>query len=170
MDHRPGGRVETAQEYVARLLDLLGSDNPLDVLEMTPWRLSSLLSRFPEERLPQRPMPTRWSASEIAIHLFEVEMVVGVRIRLVVGKCGIVIQSFDQDEWARRYQSQDLNGALTAFRALRRMNLHFYRSLTPEQLNHYGIHDERGRESALQMLKICAAHDLNHLKQLEYML
>lgn len=162
--------METAQEYVARLLDLLGPDDPFDVLEMTPWRLNSLLSRFSGDLVRHRPVPTRWSASEIAIHLFEVEMVVGVRMRLVVGKNGIVLQGFDQDEWARRYQSHDLNGALTAFRTLRRMNLQFYRSLTPEQLNHHGFHDERGRESASLMLKICAAHDLNHLKQIEHLL
>ena len=96
-------------------------------------------------------------------------MVVGVRVRLVVGTNGIAIQGFDQDAWAARYQDADLDVALDAFRALRAANLSFYRSLSPELWERYGMHSERGKETAGRIVALCAGHDLNHLAQLTSM-
>jgi hypothetical protein len=100
--------AETTQEYVQRILNTIGSRDPLQVLGETPQQLSAQLARFTPERLRQRPAPGKWSPAEIAIHLSEVEMVVGVRVRLVVGTNGIGIQGFDQDAWAARYRETDL--------------------------------------------------------------
>jgi hypothetical protein len=41
------------------------------------------------------------------------------------------------------------------------------RSLKSEQLEHFGIHSERGKESIAQMVRMIAGHDINHLQQLE---
>jgi hypothetical protein len=94
-------------------------------------------------------------------------MVISVRVRLVVGNKGIAIQGFDQDAWATRYDKADLDLSLSAFRALRQANVAFYRSLTQEQWEHYGMHSERGKETARRIVELCAGHDLNHLKQLD---
>lgn len=162
--------AETAQEYVQRILGSMEGADPLKVLSETPDRLKTVLARFSSERLRNPPAPGKWSAAEIVIHLSEVEMMVGVRVRLVVGTNGIGIQGFDQDAWAKRYPSTDLQLALNAFYALRAANLAMYRALSPEEWEHYGLHSERGKESARRIVELCAGHDINHLRQLEGML
>jgi hypothetical protein len=161
--------AETAQEYVQRILSTIGSIDPLQVLGETPQQLSKELAKFTPTQLRTRPASGKWSPAEIAIHLSEVEMMVGVRVRLVVGSSGIGIQGFDQDSWAARYESADLDTALAAFRALRAANLAMYRALTPEQWEHHGMHSERGKETARRIVLLCAGHDINHLRQLEAM-
>jgi hypothetical protein len=160
---------ETPQEYAQRITATIGSIDPLQQLAETPERLDRALSRFSRDQLRKRPAPEKWSPAEIAIHLSEVEMVVGVRVRLVVGTNGIAIQGFDQDAWATRYDKADLATALAAFHALRSANLAFYRSLTTEQWEQYGMHSERGKETARRIVQLCAGHDINHLRQLETM-
>ncbi len=161
---------ETAQEYVQRILGTMGDADPLKVLSETPAQLAAVLAKFSPQQLRKRPAPGKWSAAEIVIHLSEVEMMVGVRVRLVVGTNGINIQGFDQDAWASRYANTDLQLALDAFHALRAANLAMYRALTPEEWEHYGIHSERGKESARRIVELCAGHDINHLRQLDGML
>ena len=159
--------AETAQQYVERILGNLGTQDPVDVLARGPEELQRALAKFSKESLRKRPAPNKWSPAEIAIHLAEVEMVVSVRVRLVVGTNGIAIQGFDQDAWATRYGSADLDLSLAAFSALRQANVAFYRSLTSEEWEHYGMHSERGRETARRIVELCAGHDLNHFKQLD---
>lgn len=159
--------AETAEQYVQRILQTLGSTDPIQVLSETPKRLTALLATFSQQSLRKQPAPGKWSPFEIAIHLAEVEIVVGVRVRLVVGSNGIAIQGFDQDAWATRYDKADFDVSLAAFRALRAANLAMYRAFTPEQWEHYGMHSERGKETAYRIVQLCAGHDLNHLAQLE---
>jgi DinB superfamily len=161
--------AETTQEYVSRILNTLGSEDPIAVLEKTPRLLGEAIAKFPREQLNTRPGPGKWSAAEIAVHLSEVEMVIGVRVRVVVGSNGAPIQGFDQDAWAARYDKADVDTALAAFNALRTANVALYRSFTPEQWQHYGMHSERGKETARRIVELCAGHDINHLRQLESM-
>ncbi|HEY3929027.1 MAG TPA: DinB family protein [Candidatus Koribacter sp.] len=161
--------AETTQAYVQRIIGTLGSVDPLEVLAQTPGKLDKALEHFSPEEWRKRPAPEKWSPAEIVIHLSEVEMMVGVRVRLVLGQNGIAIQGFDQDAWATRYGKADLDVALVAFRALRAANLALYRSLTEEQWEHYGMHSERGKETARKIVQLCAGHDLNHLAQIEAM-
>jgi hypothetical protein len=60
-----------------------------------------------------------------------------------------------------------VNDALAEFRGLRESNVRLLKSLSPEKIERYGNHSERGRESVARMLKLYAAHDLVHLKQIE---
>lgn len=158
---------ETVQDYIQRILTTLGGRDPVDVLSETPGRLAPIVNSFSPEHLRKRPAPGKWSAAEIVIHLSEVEIAVGWRVRLVVGQNGVAIQGFDQDAWATRYDTADVDTALAVFHALRTANLALYRSLTPVQWEHYGMHSERGKETARRIVEMCAGHDLNHLKQLE---
>lgn len=159
--------TESVQQYVERILNALGSTDPLQQLSETPSILKQVLEQFPSVKLHQRPSPEKWSPAEIAIHLSEVEMVVGVRVRIVLGNNGAAIQAFDQDAWARRYAKTDLQLSLAGFEALRAANLALYRSLSPDQWEQYGMHAERGKETVRRIVTMCAGHDLNHLRQLQ---
>lgn len=157
---------ETPAEYTARIRSLTEGHNLLAVLEATPNKLAGLLTDKPAAAIAARPAPDTWSPAEVVIHLSEVELMVGVRIRLILGASGTPIQAFDQDAWAVRYVNQPWEPALDLFRAVRIANLALLKSLTPEQWQFYGMHAERGKETVERVTEMLAGHDLNHLKQI----
>ena len=160
---------ETVKHYIGRIRGYVEGKDPMRVLAATPGRLSKLVRRVPARRLKRRPAPGKWSIVEILAHLADAELVGGNRFRMTLGKSGTPIQAFDQDDWARtmRYQGQDARQSLEAFCVLRRRNLALLRSLTPRQWKHYGMHQERGKETVARLAEMFAGHDLNHLKQIE---
>jgi DinB superfamily len=164
---------ETIQQYVTRINSYIGSTDPLPVLAETPVRLRALLSKLPDPQVRTRPAPDRWSLLEIAAHLSDVEIVIGYRVRTIVGAPdGVTIEAYDQDAWqqALRYNDRELAPTIDALIAARDNNLRLYRSFTDAQWNKYGIHSERGRESARDVVRLQAGHDLNHLRQIEAIL
>jgi predicted metal-dependent hydrolase len=61
--------------------------------------------------------------------------------------------------------------SLATFRALRHGNLALLRSLSSAQWDRcHGVHDKRGRQSIREFVRMEAAHDLNHLLQIERLL
>jgi DinB superfamily len=160
---------ETPEQYMARILGNVEGKDPLTVLEATPSTLNLLLAGRPEELLRRAPAPGRWSPAEIAAHLADVEMVIGWRIRLVLGAPGVTIQAFDQDSWAAAEKYSDIPVSLSvqAHSGLRALNLRLFRSLSPEQWDFFGMHAERGQESIRKIVTHLAGHDLNHLRQIE---
>ena len=107
--------------------------------------------------------------SEIVAHLADAEIVIGYRLRLVLGSPGTPIVAYDQDSWvvSGHYDERDPRKSVEQFRVLREVNLSLLKSLNPEQWKHYGMHSERGQESIEHMVRIYAGHDINHLQQIE---
>jgi hypothetical protein len=163
---------ESVAEYVKRIENTLGGQNPIKVQATTAQKLARLVKRATLAKLKKRPAPDKWSATEIIAHLADSEIVTGWRMRLVLGTPGTAILAFDQDRWAAagHYSKRDPRKALEHFRVLREMNLALLESLTPEQWKHCGMHSERGEESIERMVQMMAGHDLNHLAQVEELL
>jgi hypothetical protein len=167
-----GTAAAAAPAYVRALLDLLGNREPLEVLpELVPW-LESRLAGAPAELLRRPEGPGKWSVAEVLKHLADTEMVYGVRGRLVLSEDRPHIQGFDQDRWASlfRYPEASPEQALAQLAALRAGNLAVWRSLGPVELARVGLHSERGEESVALMLRLMAAHDLVHRRQIERIL
>ncbi len=158
---------ETPEQYTQRIIKTLGGDDPLAVLQATPEKLAALVAGKTEEQLRRRPAPGKWSVAEIVAHLSEAEIAIAFRLRMILSSSGVAIQAFDQDQWAKRYTDFPIAMALDVQRAVREANLAFYRSLTPEQWQQYGMHSERGKETLRQVMTLHAGHDINHLKQLD---
>ena len=159
----------TGAEYIKLLLDTLGDRAPLPVQEQTVGALERLVAGMDDPALRRPEAPGRWSILEVVQHLADSELVYGYRIRMIVSHPTPDIQGFDQDLWAREldYRGRKMADALSEFRSLRESNLRLLRSLGPEKIERYGNHSERGKESVAKMLKLYAAHDLVHLKQIE---
>jgi len=160
---------ETPQQYTARMLGNVATQEPLKVQAATPRKLERLVARTSAARLRKRPEPGKWSVAEILAHLADVEIVVGWRVRSILGAPGIPIQAFDQDAWveAGHYAKRNPHASLSQLRAAREANLALYKSLAPEQWKHYGMHSERGQESVEHIVRMIAGHDVNHLQQIE---
>jgi hypothetical protein len=160
---------ETPQEYIQRIMGILGGQKPLKIQADTPKKLGRLIQRASPAKLRKKPAPGKWSAAEIVAHLADCEIVVGWRMRQILGAPGTPIQAFDQDAWAAagHYQKRNARKSLEQFRVAREANLLLLKSLTPDQWKHHGMHSERGVETIEHITCLMAGHDLNHMGQVE---
>jgi hypothetical protein len=153
--------------YTERILGLLGDRPPVTSLQQTATRIQEIAQRADADGLARPYAPGKWTAAQVLCHLADAEIATGFRLRQVLSQDNHVIQPFDQDRWADRYQDLDGAAAARAFGALRQWNLALIRSLTAADLARPAHHPERGPEPAGQIIKMLAGHDLNHLAQLE---
>jgi len=164
--------IETFQEYTARLLSLSAGSDPMEVLETTPATVAKWIAGRSADDLRRAPGQSRWSIAQIVAHLADSEIVFAYRVRMILSSSGVDIQAYDQDAWSRAQhaESSDPQQSLALFTAIRRSMLPLLRGLTGEELDRYGIHAERGKESVRHLLALYAGHDRNHLAQIERLL
>ena len=160
---------ETPQQYIERILGNVKGQDALKVQATTAKKLERLTKKASAAKLRKRPAPGKWSAGEILTHLADCEIVLGWRMRQILGAPGTPIQPFDQDAWAAagHYEKRDGKKSLALFRALREANLALLKSLTPEQRKQHGMHAERGVETIEHLVRLMAGHDINHTRQIE---
>jgi DinB superfamily len=163
---------ETAQQYTQRIVANAQGQDPIKVQSATPKKLARLIKGIPPSKLRKRPAPDKWSAAEILAHLADVEIVVGWRMRSILGSPGTPIAAFDQDAWVitGHYEKRDPNESIELQRSLREANLALLKSLSPDQWKHFGQHAERGQESIEHIVRMIAGHDINHISQIERIL
>jgi uncharacterized damage-inducible protein DinB len=162
----------SATAYTTALLTVLGDRDPIEVLEqLLPW-LTARVSSLDDATLRRPEMPGKWSVMEVIQHLADSDLVFGYRLRMMVTEDRPAIPGYDQDAWARtfRYRDVPLATALDQLRGQRIANIAVLRGLTPAQLAREGLHSERGAESAGFLLRLMAAHDLVHRRQIDRIL
>jgi hypothetical protein len=167
-----GSAPAAASGYVRALLDLLGPRDPIEVLgELLPW-VDDRVGSIADATLRRPEKPGKWSVIEVVQHLADSELVAGFRIRMVLSEDRPTLQGYDQDRWASEfgYREVSLSQALDQLRGLRTANLHLWKHLTPAQLERVGLHTERGSESAGHIIRLMAAHDLVHRRQVDRIL
>src|SRR6266852_8922924 len=163
---------ETAQQYIQRIIAHVEGTQPLAVQAATAKTLERLIKGVPTSTLRKRPAADKWSASEIVAHLGDAEIVIGFRMRMILGAPGTPIAAYDQDSWVTsgHHEKRDPQKSVEQFRVVREANLALLESLTPEQWKQYGMHSERGQETIEQIVRMTAGHDINHLRQIERIL
>lgn len=160
---------ETPQQYIQRIIGYLDGKDPLRVQQETPKKLRNLIKPLAKKQLLKRPAAEKWSIGEIVAHLADTELVGSWRLRSVLSSNGIPIQAYDQDVWAETfaYSRRDPQVSVETFRVLRENNLALLKALPKSLWQNYGIHQERGKETITQIVRMFAGHDLNHLQQIE---
>ena len=160
---------ETPAQYTKRMLKYTEHVDALKIQGATTKRIKRALTGLKRKQMMTRPAPDRWSIAEVLAHLADAELVGGFRMRLILGAKGTPIQAFDQDVWAKKfdYAHQDPERSLEKFRVLREANLRLLKSLPKKMWNHYGMHQERGKETIARIVRMFAGHDMNHAAQIE---
>ena len=163
---------ETAQQYIQRMTALLNGKRPLAVQAATAGKLERMIKGVPRAKLRKRPAPDKWSVNEIVAHLADSEIVLGYRMRQILGLPGAPITAVGQDSWVTsgHYEKRNPRKSVELFRVVREANLGLLKSLTPEQWKFYGMHSERGKETIEHIVRIYAGHDINHLLQIKRIL
>ncbi|HZQ22727.1 MAG TPA: DinB family protein [Terriglobales bacterium] len=162
---------ETPQQYTQRILANTEGKDPLRVHQETPRKLAKAIARLEKKQMMRRLQPGKWSIAEVLAHLADAEIVLSWRLRQIAAENGATIQAFDQDVWATTfdYAHRDPKASLAVFRALREANVAMLKALPKDKWDHYGMHQERGKETLPHLLRMIAGHDLNHLAQIESM-
>jgi len=160
---------ETVQQYTQRILAHSAGQDPLKIQAATPKKIERLVKGVSPAKLRKRPALEKWSVAEILAHLADGEIVIGWRLRSILGAPGVEIQAYDQNAWAAagHYNQRDPRVSLAQMRAVREANLALLKSLTREQWKQSGMHAERGEESIERLVQLIAGHDLNHIQQIE---
>jgi len=163
---------ETPQQYTQRIVAHAQGQDPIKVQSTTNKKLDRLIKGVTTAKLRKRPAAEKWSVAEILAHLADVEIVVGWRMRSILGAPGTPIQAFDQDAWvtAGHYAKRDSRKSIEQHRVAREANLGLLKSLSPEQWKHFGQHSERGQESIEHIVRMIAGHDINHIHQIQQIL
>ena len=160
---------ETPQQYTQRILSHTQGQDPLTTQAATPKKLERLIKGVSSAKLRKKPAPDKWSVAEIIAHLADSEIVIGWRMRSILGAPGSEVQAYDQNAWNANlhYDKRDVRKDVTQLRVNREANLALLKTLRPEQWKHFGVHSERGQESIEHIVKMIAGHDLNHIQQIE---
>lgn len=159
-------------DYLARIREQAQGKDQLTAQAESPALIADLIANIPIGRVTARPAPDKWSIAEILAHLAEDEIATAWRYRQMVEHCGIALTGFDQDLWANlgNYAARDPHDSLALYRLLREANLHFLRSLSPEQWERFGMHAERGRITVRELAAHMVGHDANHIAQIQRIL
>jgi hypothetical protein len=164
--------TETPEQYAARFATYVEGRDPLTMQRDAPRTIAALVDGVPTDKLKRRAAPDRWSVVEIIAHMAEDELTSSWRYRQMIERDGAALMGFDQDLWARlgNYREWAPEDALAMFRLLREANLRMLEKLSPQQWNCSGKHDERGTLTVRDLARHMAAHDINHIKQIERLL
>jgi len=160
---------ETPQQYTQRIMANAQGQDPIKVQSATNRKLARLVKGVSTAKLRKRPAPEKWSVAEILAHLADVEIVIGWRMRSILGNPGTAVQAYDQNAWVvtGHYEKRDPRKSVELHRIVREANLALLKSLSPDQWKHYGQHAERGQESIEHIVRMVAGHDINHMLQIE---
>jgi hypothetical protein len=150
----------------------------LNELEDMPRQLERALFMVPGDRLSWRPeswegCPSEtFSALEQVCHLRDIEREgYHVRIRRMLDENEPSLESLDGYEMARdrRYASDDLAGALAAFREARVVTVQRLRGLDDVQLRRTGTFAEYGRLTLRALIHYLRSHDQQHLAGMQWL-
>ena len=156
-------------DYIGAILKFLGDREPLEVFAATDTHLREATKDLSGTHLRQPEKPGKWSILQVVQHLADAEIMLGLRYRKVLAEPGQPYPAIDQDAWVKElgYNERNLDDALDDFAALRKINLRLLRDLTDEQWQRHGIHEQRGKETLKDMVRLYAAHDCYHLYQID---
>lgn len=156
--------MQTPQDHY---LALLGEQDTIEILQLTPLRVEDLLQSFSPDDFERSYEPGKWSVREVLAHLADSELAYSVRLRRTLAENEPVLQPFDQDRWAERYGRADPSLSAAAFTGARAWNLTLLSTLDLDDWLKEAYHPENGMMSLDLMVRILAGHDINHLLQLE---
>ncbi len=133
-------------------------------------RFVEMIRALPEAEVTFKPTETAWSIHEIVVHLVDSEIVLQHRLKAVLSEERPTLIAFDQDAWAHRlnYASLDLEHHLQVLLALRRAFAPVLETVTEDDQQRIGMHNEDGEITARMLIdKLCITHLEAHVKQVQ---
>jgi hypothetical protein len=112
------------------------------------------------------PGPGDWSIHGLVIHLADSDLIAADRMKRVIAEDNPTLIGFNETLFIANLfpQEQSLEDALTLFEANRRQMTRILRRLDPAAFTRAGTHNEAGRLTLADLLRIYTDHLEHHLK------
>ena len=109
-----------------------------------------------------------WTARQIVHHLADSEMTSAIRLRRLLAEDDPVLTAYDENAFAQRlhYDRRPIAPSLDAMAAARATSAQLLEHLTDDEWERAGTHEESGRYSVDDWLRIYAAHGEDHADQI----
>jgi uncharacterized damage-inducible protein DinB len=146
--------------------------NPINALlsrcATIPGRIAQVVEGRNEEKLRARPLPDDWSIVEIFAHMRAVDDIFTPRIYAILVRDAVALAAYDERRWAEvaHYERFELHTSLRLFTLRRAELVNTLRSLTLENWQRVGIHEEWGPMTLLVVLTFFIEHEEEHYAQI----
>jgi hypothetical protein len=143
-------------------------EQALDTFRRGPELMQEALRGVTTEESKHIPAPGKWSIGQLARHVADTEIVVGMRLRQIIAEDRPTLIPFDQELWAEhlRYTEADVTRSLAIFSSLRSDLAETLDALPPTAFDRMGVHPERGEKSLLEWVTLFGNHAETHAKQI----
>ena len=143
-------------------------DDALDTFRRGPDILEEALRGATEEETKYVPAPGKWNIRQLARHVADTEIVVGMRMRQIVAEDKPTLIPFDQEAWAAKlhYEKADAFDSLARFRSLREDTARVLDALPEDAFERVGVHPERGAKPLREWVSLFGGHVETHVKQI----
>ncbi len=112
--------------------------------------------------------PAEWSPRQVVHHLADSETTSAIRIRRILVEDNPLIQSYDQDEFARLlHYDRDPAVSLALFAAVRASTAELLQRMSDADWRRPGTHSEAGAYSAEDWLRSYGVHAHEHADQID---
>lgn len=120
------------------------------------------------EDLDATPIAGTWSIRQIVVHLWESEVAAVHRMRRIAAEDLPLLIAYDESAMASRlhYESADLDLVTRMFADLRRFTAAWLRTMPAEVFPRVGIHNQRGKVSLAEMVRMYVEHLDGHMHHL----
>jgi len=152
--------------FVNPYQSLLQGRDPRDVMAASIDDLNAIVFGWTQATYDAPYAPGKWTARQILLHLAQVEMIDGVRLRMALAEPDYAVQPFTPDAWVAAEQPPPGLEVLAQFHAMRRLNLSLWRQVPADRWRAPFRHPECGTMTLEDLASICAGHELHHLEQL----
>lgn len=128
--------------------------------------LLETLSRLPREYVDRATEPDGWTPRMVAHHVADAELTGGARLRRLIAEENPRISAYDQDEYSRRlHYDRPMAASVALIGAVTESNAELLESLSGEEWESSGDHEELGAYTAETWLTIYAGHCQAHAEQ-----
>jgi hypothetical protein len=140
----------------------------LELFRRGPRILEAAIEGVSKEESLFAPFPGKWTIREIARHLADTELVVGMRMRQMIAEERPLMALFNQDLWADRlrYNQCDPYDSAALFRVMRDDISKILETLPSEMFGRIGLHPERGAGTLGEWVTRFGAHVEKHAGQI----
>jgi hypothetical protein len=134
-------------------------------------QIRQLPSIVPVDKIDEPPAPGEWTARQLIMHLADLELIGGVRLRRVLAEDRPRLPRYDETTWSARldYERSSPEEAIPLMVALRLWAISRLRRATPAEWQRTCIDEAQdGRELTLaELLSTYVDHVDRHVQQLE---
>ena len=145
------------------------SKDLLDALRAGPDIFTALLRGCTQEQAQAaRGGDENWSVVQVMCHLRDAEERALERARAMKNDDDPFLPAYDQDAWAieRNYAAQDLRQVFDAFLRFREQHIAELASLSPDEWERTGRHEEQGTITISEHTLHIVSHDSSHAAQI----